>query len=81
MPLLNYQLFIFFRKFFSFGQFAQLETLRLTQLHVVFHIEYSFTAAKADVDVNRAVVIAVKEKPEPVLFKNGWHGRKLNSGG
>jgi hypothetical protein len=32
MPLLNYQLFIFFRKFFNFGQFAQLETLRLTQL-------------------------------------------------
>jgi hypothetical protein len=73
MPLLKYQLFICFRKFFNFGQFAQLETLRLTQFHVVFHVEYGFTAAMADVDVNRAVVVAVKEKPEPVLFKNGGH--------
>jgi hypothetical protein len=29
MPLLNYQLFIFFRKFFSFGQFAEVEIVRL----------------------------------------------------
>jgi len=39
MPLLNYQLFIFFRKFFSFGQFAEPEALRLAQFHFVFHVE------------------------------------------
>jgi hypothetical protein len=74
MPLLNYQLFIFFRKFFSFGQFAELESLRLAQFHLVFHLEHSFAAAVADVDVNGAVLVAVKEKPESVLFENGWHG-------
>jgi hypothetical protein len=74
MLLLNYQLFIFFRKFFSFGQFAELEALRLTQFHFMPHVEDRFTAAVADVDVNRAVVVAVKEKPESVLFKNGRHG-------
>jgi hypothetical protein len=74
MPLLNYQLFIFFRKFFSFGQFAELETLRLAQFHLVFHLEHRFAAAVTDVDVNRAMLVAVKEKSESVLFENGWHG-------
>jgi hypothetical protein len=27
------------------------------------------------VDVNRTMFVAVKEKPESVLLKNGWHGR------
>jgi hypothetical protein len=77
MPLLNYQLFIFFRKFFSFGQFAEFETLRLAQLHLIFHLEHRFTAAVTDVDVNWAMLVAVKEKPESVLFENGWHGGNL----
>lgn len=74
MPLLNYQLFIFFRKFFSFGLFVELEALRFAQFHVVFHAEHGFTVAMADMNVNRAVVVAVNENPEAVLFKNGWHG-------
>src|ERR1035437_11062121 len=74
MPLLNYQLFIFFRKFFGLGQFAELETVRLAQFYLVFHFKHRFAAAVADVDVNRAMVVAIKEKPEPVFFKNGWHG-------
>jgi hypothetical protein len=74
MPLLNYQLFMFFRKSFSFGQFAELETLRLAQFNLIFQIEHRFTTAVADVDVNRAMLVAVKEKPESVLFENGWHG-------
>jgi hypothetical protein len=62
MPLLNYQLFIFFRKFFSFGQFTELESLRLAQLHFMFHVEHRFTAAMTDVNVNPTVVVAVKRK-------------------
>ena len=80
MPLLNYQLFIFFRKFFSFGQFAELESLRLAQFHPIFHLEHHFAAALADMDVNRAMLVAIKEKPESVLFKNGWHGGNLVGG-
>jgi hypothetical protein len=73
MPLLNYQLFIFFRKFFSFGQFAQLESLGFAQLDLIFHIEHRFAAAVADMDVNRAMLVAVKEKLESVFLKNGRH--------
>jgi hypothetical protein len=73
MPLLNYQLFIFFRKFFSFGQFAQLQSLGLAQFNFAFHLEHRFAAAVADVDMNRAMLVAVKEKFESVLFKNGRH--------
>jgi hypothetical protein len=74
MPLLNYQLFIFFRKFFSFGQFTELEALRFAQFHLLLHLEHRFATAVADVDVNRTVLVAVKEKPESVFLKNGWHG-------
>src|ERR1035437_9236294 len=74
MPLLNYQLFIFFRKFFGLGQFPELEALRLAQFHLMFHLEHRFAAAVADVDVNRAMLVAVKEKPESVFFKNVRHG-------
>src|SRR5271155_5553841 len=81
MPLLNYQLFIFFRKFFSFGQFAEFEALRLAEFHLIFHLEHRFATAVADVDVNRAMFVAVKEKPESVFLKNGWHsrGRSINA--
>jgi hypothetical protein len=73
MPLLNYQLFIFFRKFFSLGQFTELEALRLAQFHLILHLEHRFATAVADVDVNRTMLVAVKEKPESVFLKNGWH--------
>jgi hypothetical protein len=69
MPLLNYQLFIFFRKFFGLGQFAELETLRLAQFYLVFHFKHRFAAAVTDVDVNRAMVVAVKEKLNPSFSK------------
>jgi hypothetical protein len=80
MPLLNYQLFIFFRKFFGLGQFAELEALRLAQLNLVFHVENRFPAAVADMDMNWAMVVAVKEKPESVLFKNVRHGGNYFAG-
>src|ERR1035441_7500935 len=75
MPLLDYQFFIFFRKFFSFGQFSELEPLRLAQFHLIFQLEHRFASAISDVDVNRTMLVAVKEKPESVFLKNGWHGR------
>jgi hypothetical protein len=73
MPLLNYQLFIFFRKFFGFGQFAEFESLRFAQFDLFFHVKHRFATAVADMNVNWAVLVAVKEKPETVLFKNRWH--------
>jgi hypothetical protein len=79
MPLLNYQLFIFFCKFFGFGQFAELEPLRFAQFDLFFHVKHRFATAIADVNVNWAVLVAVKEKPETVLLENCWHRLRLNS--
>ena len=73
MPLLNYQLFIFFRKFFSPRQLAQLESLRLAEFHLIFHFKHRLAAAVTDMNVNRAVFVAVNEKPESVLLKNRRH--------
>jgi hypothetical protein len=73
MPLLNYQLFIFFRKFFGFGQFAEFDSLRFAQFDLFLHVKHCFTATIADVNVNWAVLVAVKEKPKTVLLKNRWH--------
>jgi hypothetical protein len=74
MPLLNYQLFICFRKFFGFGQFPEFEPLRFPQFDLFFHVKYRFTAAVADMNMNWAVLVAVKEKPVSVFLKNRWHG-------
>jgi hypothetical protein len=74
MPLLNYQPFVFFRKFFGAGQFLKLQPFRLAQLDFTFKIKYRLTAAAPDMDVNRTMLVHVKEKPETVLMKNGGHG-------
>ena len=69
MPLLNYQLFICFRKFFGFGQFAEFESLRFAQFDLFFHIKHRFATAVADMNMNWVVLVAVKEKPVSVFSK------------
>jgi hypothetical protein len=74
MPLLNYRLSMHFRKHLCFGQFADLETVGFAQFHFDFHVEHRLTAAVTDMDVDWAVLVAVKEKLVSILPENGWHG-------
>jgi hypothetical protein len=73
MPLANYTLPILFCKLLRPPQFLDLETLRFTKLNAGFNVEDGLTAAVSDVDVDRLMLVAVKEKPVAVLFKDKGH--------
>jgi hypothetical protein len=73
MPLLNYQLFILFRKYLRFRQFADSEPIRLAQFALTFDIEYSFANAVPNVDVNQAMLVTVKPEFVSVLLKDLRH--------
>jgi hypothetical protein len=73
MPLLNYRMLILFRKFLRFRQFPNFQTVRLAQLNLRFHNEYGFTTAAANMDMNRAMFVAVKREFVSVLLKNFRH--------
>ena len=46
------------------------KSLRFAQFDFTLDIENSFTAAVANMNMNRAMIIAVEEKPITIFFKN-----------
>lgn len=77
MPLLDNKLAAFRCKLFGFSQLANLEPLRLSQFHGLLYLKDRLAAAVAHVNVNRPVIVAVKEKSVPILFKHLWHVRNV----
>jgi hypothetical protein len=65
-------------KLFSFCQFTDFQSVRFAQLHDSFHIKHSFPAAKSHMNVDRPVIVAIKEKPVPVLLKDLWHAMRVD---
>ena len=65
--------FVFFRKFFGAGQFLKLEAVRFAQLNRIPDVKHRLTAAVPDVDVNRTMLVHLKEKPKTVFVKNRRH--------
>jgi hypothetical protein len=47
--------------------------LGFAQLHLALDVEHGFAATISDVDVDRAMFVAVKQKLETVLVENRRH--------
>jgi hypothetical protein len=56
-----------------FRQFACFQPTRLAQFDLIFEVEHSFTTAVADMDMNWAMLVAVKREFVSILLKNLWH--------
>ena len=80
MPVLDDKVALLFRKLLGLGEVGHFQSVRFTEFHRGFDIEDRFAAALAHMDVNRAVVIAVEEESEAVLFKDGRHSGRARCG-
>jgi hypothetical protein len=70
MPLLNYRVSIFFCKRLCFRQFFDLQALRLTKLNLVLDVEYRFTSTIPNMNMNRPVIVAVKQELITILSED-----------
>jgi hypothetical protein len=62
MPLLNDKLLVLLCKTLGLRQLADLQAVGLAELDDRFHCEHRFARTISDVDVDRAVLIAVEEE-------------------
>ena len=62
MPLLDYRLFIHFRKRLRLRQLRDFQPTRLAQFDLGLDLEHCFTAAVADMDVNWPMFVACKTR-------------------
>ena len=75
MPFLNDKLSVLACQVLCFGQFLRLETDRFTKndLPLPLHLKDRFAAPILHMDMNRGVIVAVKEKAVSVLGENCRH--------
>ncbi len=66
IPFLYNKAFIFFGKLLCFIEIFYIKSLRLPQLHFSLDIKNGFSSRLADMDMNRAVIIAVESKTKSV---------------
>ncbi len=48
--------------------------MRLTQMHIIFHIKYGFAILISDMYVNRSMVVTIEKEAETSFSENGGHG-------
>jgi hypothetical protein len=73
MPCLNDYSSILLCKFLRASQFADFHAGRFPKLHTLFNIKDRFTAALADVNVNRSMIVAVESKLKAIFLENLGH--------
>ena len=73
MPLVDNKLPVRFSKLVRPRYLTHFQAERFAKLNAVFDIEHRFAPAIANMNVNGAMFVAVKEKPISVLFENFWH--------
>ncbi len=73
MPLLDDKPLVSTRKLFGVGQFADLQADGFSKFNRRIDVEHRFTGTVADVNVDEAMLVAVKEETTPVLLKNLRH--------
>ena len=73
MPTANYKLAAGFCQVFGLTQFANAEANCFPKFNFCFDIKHRLGAALSNVNVNRSVIIAVKEKTKAVLNEYSWH--------
>ena len=73
MPLVDDKPPVRFGKLLRARQLPHFQAQGFAKLDAMFDIEYGFSAAIANVNMDRAMLVAVKEKPISVLFKNFRH--------
>jgi hypothetical protein len=89
MPLVDNKLSVYFSKLVCPGELAHFQAERFAKLNAFLNVEHRFAAAVANMNVNRSVLVAVKEKAISILLEDFWHrliifefpaaGRKLRS--
>jgi predicted RNase H-like HicB family nuclease len=77
MPLLDDKFSMFRCKLLRLRQLSHFQALRFAQLDPLLHIEYSLPSAVSHMDVNRPMLVTIKEEPVAVLLKNLRHPRNL----
>jgi len=73
IPFLYDKTPVLFGKLLCFIEILYFESLRFSQLHFSLDIENCLCSCFAHMDMNRAMVIAVKCKSKTIFFKNQWH--------
>src|SRR5205814_648388 len=73
MPLLYDKLAMFFGKLARLSEFVHLEAERLSELNRLFYGEDCLAATVANVDMNRAMIVAVKKETIAVLLEDCGH--------
>ena len=68
IPFFYNKVFILFGKLLCFIEILYFKSLRLPQLHFSLDIKNGFSSRLADMDMNRAVIIAVESKTKSVIF-------------
>ena len=75
MPFVDNKLPVRFGKLVRPRELAHFQAERFAKLNAFFNIEHRFAASVANMNVNRPVLVAVKEEAISVLFENFWHRR------
>jgi len=77
MPTLNNKLSVLFCKRLRLGQLSQLQTLGLPKLNALLNLEHGLPTAMPNVDMDRAMFVAVEEELVPIFLEDLRHGQSL----
>jgi hypothetical protein len=73
MPLVDDKLSTFLGKFLRTGKLPGLQTKRFAKFDSFLDIENCFTSTVTDVDMNGAMIVAVKKETVAILLKDRRH--------